>query len=109
MNGKSTKSTDGTRDVVTVKYNSAGHFMEKNYNGSGNLDDPVQMEIDNNSVLLYFPFVQVFLFVHFATLIIFCSNLILPAELNLKQGMTAPAPVMMQEFLLRLIIPEILL
>lgn len=54
VTGKSIKSTDGTSDAVTVKYNSAGTVLwVKTYNGSGNLDDdPVQMEIDNNSVFV---------------------------------------------------------
>ena len=53
VTGKSIKSSDGTSDAVTVKYNSSGNVMwTKLYNGAGNLDDdPVQIEADNtNSV-----------------------------------------------------------
>lgn len=54
VTGKCIKSSDGTSDAVTVKYNSSGDVVwAKLYNGSGNLDDdPVQLELDNNSIFV---------------------------------------------------------
>lgn len=54
VTGKSLKLSDGTSDAVTIKYNSSGDLQWKEtFNGAGNLDDdPVQMEIFNNSLYI---------------------------------------------------------
>lgn len=54
VTGQSVKSSDGTSDLVTVKYNSAGTFQwSKLYNGLGNLDDiPVQLEFNNSNLFI---------------------------------------------------------
>ncbi|MEO8209231.1 MAG: SBBP repeat-containing protein, partial [bacterium] len=48
VTGQSLKSSDGTGDFVTLKYNSSGDVLwSKTYDGPGQLDDlPVEMKID---------------------------------------------------------------
>ncbi|MEO7358327.1 MAG: SBBP repeat-containing protein [Ignavibacteria bacterium] len=54
VTGQNIKSSDGTSDLVTVKYNFNGDLQwSRLYNGLGNLDDvPVQMEIINSELFI---------------------------------------------------------
>ncbi|HRA99190.1 MAG TPA: SBBP repeat-containing protein [Ignavibacteria bacterium] len=50
VTGNSIRQTDGTSDVVTIKYNTSGDVIwNKQYNGPGDLDDiPIGIELDNS-------------------------------------------------------------
>lgn len=50
VTGNSIRQSDGTSDVITIKYNAAGDLIwNKQYNGPGDLDDiPIGIELDNS-------------------------------------------------------------
>jgi len=54
VTGRSQKISDGTSDVVTLKYNSSGDVIwSKTYNGLADIDDdPLQIIIKNNNLFL---------------------------------------------------------